>query len=134
MPDTQAPGNARASNAADQGTSGAKEPTGTAATEDTSQTAEPLEDEQRLDGNAAGGVLGAIFPFEMTMAMATCAGCGTRKPIGAVMAYMHTMGTILRCPVCNRVLIRVAHLRGCYFLDLRGMQVLEVAEPGDASR
>ena len=30
----------------------------------------------RLDGNAAGGLLNEIFPFEMTTAQATCAGCG----------------------------------------------------------
>jgi hypothetical protein len=28
----------------------------------------------RLDGNAAGGLLNEIFPFEMTAADATCAG------------------------------------------------------------
>jgi hypothetical protein len=93
-----------------------------------SRTSAPFEDARRLDGNAAGGVLGAIFPFDMTMALATCAGCGSRKPLGAVMAYMHGMGTILRCPMCDTALIRVAHLRSRYLLDLRGVRALQIAE------
>jgi hypothetical protein len=32
-------------------------------------------DEQRLDGNAAGGVLGQIFAFEMTTAEVICCVC-----------------------------------------------------------
>ena len=94
-----------------------------------SDASRSFEDDQHLDGNAAGGVLDTIFAFEMTMAMATCAGCGTRHPLGAEMAYMHGMGTILRCPRCDTALIRVTHIQGRYFLDLRGMQVLQIAEP-----
>jgi hypothetical protein len=55
----------------------------------------------RLDGNAAGGLLNEIFPFEMTAAEATCGGCGTMRPIG--------------------------ELRGCYRLDLSGMSCLRIA-------
>lgn len=84
--------------------------------------------DQHLDGNAAGGALGAIFAFEMTMAMATCDSCGATNPLGAVMAYMHGMGTVLRCPTCDTALIRVAHVQGRYFLDLRGVRVLRIAE------
>jgi hypothetical protein len=123
MPDIQTPRNGQASGTADQ-----REPTDAAVTGSTPAASASFADDRRLDGNAAGGVLGAIFPFEMTMAMATCAGCGTRKPLGAAMAYMHGMGTILRCPVCDTALIRVAHLRGHYFLDLRGLQMFEIAE------
>jgi hypothetical protein len=93
----------------------------------------PEPDDQHLDGNAAGGVLGAIFPFEMTMAIATCSGCGTTNPLGAAMAYMHGMGTILRCRTCDTVLIRIAHIRGRYYLDSRGMQLLQFSEEGTPS-
>jgi hypothetical protein len=57
--------------------------------------------EYKLDGNAAAGTLQAIFPFEMTLVQVTCTGCGTTNMIGANAAYMHGMGTIVRCPVCN---------------------------------
>ncbi len=57
--------------------------------------------ENKLDGNAAGGILQEIFPFEMTTVLATCTGCGTTGAIGALAAYMHGMGTVLRCPSCD---------------------------------
>ncbi len=119
MPESETRGNQQAADTTGHGEPSGREPTSTAAVAD---------DPWHLDGNAAGGVLDSIFSFEMTMAMATCAGCGTRHPLGAEMAYMHGMGTILRCPMCDTVLIRVAHIQGHYFLDLRGMQVLQIAE------
>ena len=84
------------------------------------------QSDQRLDGNAAGGVLGMIFPFEMTMAVATCAGCGASNTLGAVAAYMHGMGVVLRCPGCDTALIRVVHARDRYYLDLRGVRALQI--------
>jgi hypothetical protein len=84
--------------------------------------------EQKLDGNAAGGILREIFPFEMTTAEGICAGCGATGAIGAMVAYMHGMGTILRCPTCDNVLIRIAHTGGRYWLDMRGVRVLQIFE------
>ena len=60
------------------------------------------DNDLRLDGNAAGGLLNEIFPFEMTAAEATCAGCGT-------------------------ALLRITHIRGCYRLDLSGLTYLRIA-------
>ena len=82
--------------------------------------------EQKLDGNAAAGMLQAIFPFEMTLVQATCTGCGTTKAIGATDAYMHGMGTVIRCPSCDKALIRMAQVKGRYFLDMRGVRVLQI--------
>ena len=84
--------------------------------------------EHKLDGNAAAGILQAIFPFDMTMAQITCTGCGTTNMMGATAAYIHGMGTVLRCPVSDTVLIRVAQIRGRYLLDMRGVRVLEITE------
>jgi Family of unknown function (DUF6510) len=83
--------------------------------------------EQKLDGNAAGGILQEIFPFDMTLVQATCTGCGTTDAIGAAAAYMHGMGTVVRCPSCDTVLIRVAQIRGRYMLDMQGVRVLEIS-------
>jgi hypothetical protein len=55
--------------------------------------------ENKLDGNAAGGILQEIFPFDMTLVQATCTGCGTTNAIGATAVYMHGMGTVIRCPI-----------------------------------
>ena len=83
--------------------------------------------EHKLDGNAAAGILQAIFPFEMTLVQATCTGCGTTNAIGALAAYMHGMGTVVRCPVCDNMLIRVAQTKGRYWLDMRGVRVLQIS-------
>ncbi|HEV2654693.1 MAG TPA: DUF6510 family protein [Ktedonobacteraceae bacterium] len=83
--------------------------------------------ENKLDGNAAGGILQAIFPFDMTLVQTTCTGCGTTNAIGALVAYIHGMGTILRCPSCESVLIRVAQTKGRYWLDMRGVRVLQIS-------
>ena len=83
--------------------------------------------ENKLDGNAAAGVLQEIFPYEMTMAQITCTDCGATMAMGATAAYMHGMGTVLRCPVSDTVLIRVAQIKGRYFLDMRGVRVLQIS-------
>ena len=87
--------------------------------------------ESRLDGNVAGGILGEIFRFEMTGAVATCDGCGRTDPIGAFMAYASAIGTVVRCPCCDTPLIRLAYMKGRYCMDMRGVRVLQMSEePG----
>jgi len=83
--------------------------------------------ENKLDGNAAAGTLQAIFPFDMTLVQATCTGCGTTNPIGATAAYIHGMGTVIRCPSCDMALIRVVQVKGRYLLDMRGVRVLQIS-------
>jgi hypothetical protein len=82
--------------------------------------------ENRLDGNAAAGPLQEIFAVEMTRVRVTCAGCGSTNPLGAAVAFMHGMGTIVRCPTCDAALLRLARGPGRYWLDLRGVRVLEI--------
>ena len=84
--------------------------------------------ELMLDGNAAGGLLNEIFPFEMTNAEATCQGCSAVKPIGELMLYRHGMGSILRCASCDTAVIRITHIKGHYRLDLTGISLLRIAE------
>jgi hypothetical protein len=85
-------------------------------------------DEHRLDGNAAGGLLGEIFPYEMTTAQLNCASCGTHSRIGQAMVYGHDMGTIVRCAACDNALIRIGRGPGRYLLDMRGVRYLHVEE------
>jgi Family of unknown function (DUF6510) len=88
-----------------------------------------MDDELRLDGNAAAGTLGEVFSFEVTMAEYTCEGCGRTDRIGAAMVYeVRGLGTIVRCPSCDNALIRLAHHRGRYRIDLRGTRHLQVEE------
>ncbi|HLQ30338.1 MAG TPA: DUF6510 family protein [Ktedonobacteraceae bacterium] len=83
--------------------------------------------ENKLDGNAAAGTLQEIFPFDMTLVQATCTGCGTTNAIGALAVYMHGMGTVVRCPSCESVLIRVVHIKERYWLDMQGVRVLQIS-------
>ena len=84
-----------------------------------------MDDEQRLDGNAAAGALGGVFSFEVTTAEYTCEGCGRTGRIGAAMVYeVRGVGIIVRCPSCDNALIRLAHNRGRYMVDLRGTRYL----------
>ena len=50
-------------------------------------------DQQRLDGNAAGGVLGQIFAFEMTTAEVICANTPGRS--GTLIRTWVSMGSLL---------------------------------------
>ena len=83
--------------------------------------------ENQLDGNAAADILQEIFPFDMTLVQATCAGCGATDVIGALAVYMQGMGTVIRCRSCDTALIRVAHAKGRYWLDMRGVRVLQIS-------
>jgi Zn finger protein HypA/HybF involved in hydrogenase expression len=83
----------------------------------------------RLDGNAIGGLLREIFTMEMTTAVGTCAACGAVNEVGRLHVYIHAPGTVVRCPACEAVLMRVVRGRGRYWIDLSGTRTLELAEP-----
>ena len=82
--------------------------------------------ENKLDGNAAAGILQEIFPYDMTLVQATCTGCGATDAIGALAVYMHGMGTVVRCPFCDTALIRIVHAEERFWLDMRGVRVLQI--------
>jgi hypothetical protein len=84
-------------------------------------------DELRLDGNAAAGLLGEIFAFEITSAAVTCDGCGGVSAVGALMLYAKDMGAVLRCPDCEHIMIVVTSPRGQWRLDLRGVRIMRMA-------
>ena len=83
-------------------------------------------EELRLDGNAAGGVLRDVFTHEMTAALATCAGCATMGPVGALLEYGHGMGIVLRCPQCDMPVLRLVAAPGFFHLDLSGLLLLTI--------
>jgi hypothetical protein len=81
---------------------------------------ERLGDARRVDGNAAGGMFSEIFVPDLTTAQAKCAGCGAVGMIGALPVYGHGMGTVVRCPKCDRVVLRVARTPTHVWLDATG--------------
>jgi hypothetical protein len=79
-----------------------------------------------LDGNAAAGALGDMFAFDVTMAVSTCASCGDPRPVAGLRAYMDAPGIVLRCASCGAAQVRLVRSRDRAWLDLRGIQVLEI--------
>ena len=85
----------------------------------------------RLDGNAAGGVLGEIFALELTAAVSTCLSCGAVGQVGSLTVYAHAPGVVVRCPGCGAVLLRIVEGGGRIWLELTGVRSLELrAEEG----
>ena len=78
----------------------------------------------RLDGNAAAGILSEVFVPDVTTARAMCANCGTVRAMGALLVYAHGMGTVMRCPSCDAVVLRVARPRMQLWLDLTGAKLV----------
>jgi hypothetical protein len=85
-------------------------------------------DERRLDGNAAAGMLEEIFPFDMTMVMMRCMGCGTMEPAGAEVVYMDAPGIVMRCALCESLLLTLVRSDGRYWLNVPGTVCLQIAE------
>lgn len=79
----------------------------------------------RLDGNAAAGLLREVFAVEVTTATGTCDGCGGVEPVGAVHVYA-AAGTVLRCPHCEAVLMKIVTDGARIWIDLRGLRGLEL--------
>ena len=81
---------------------------------------ESVADALRLDGNAAAGILSEIFVPDLTAARAVCAHCGATREVGALMVYAHGMGTVVRCPSCDGVVLCVARTATQLWLDATG--------------
>jgi hypothetical protein len=89
----------------------------------------PTFESLRLDGNAAAGILSEIFASEPTVAVSTCAGCGATGMMGALLVYAHGMGTVMRCPNCDAIVLRVARTRTQVWLDVSGAKSIVFASP-----
>jgi hypothetical protein len=83
-------------------------------------------DTARVDGNAAAGELSAIFAFDVTVARTTCAGCRDTRPLAELHVYLRAAGTVLRCAGCGAVQVRVVRAPERAWVDLRGVEVLEI--------
>lgn len=82
----------------------------------------------RLDGNAAGGLMGEIFTHDMTSAHAACASCGNVAMIGASPLYMaHSApGAVVRCARCGQVLMVFVDRGKGWRLGTPGLRWIEV--------
>jgi hypothetical protein len=79
-----------------------------------------------LDGNAVAGRFFALFGAEMTANLTECASCGQDHMMGALHAFTHAPGVVLRCPSCEAVMFRLVETpRGIYF-DARGAAFVRI--------
>ena len=79
----------------------------------------------RLDGNAAAGLLSEVFGRDVTTAVGTCDGCGSAEAVGAIHVYM-AAGTVLRCPHCEAVVMKVVTDGERFWVDVRGLRSMEL--------
>jgi hypothetical protein len=86
-----------------------------------------LPDALRVDGNAAAGILSELFVPDLTAARAKCAGCGVTRTIGTLVVYAHGMGTVVRCPGCDRVVLRLARTPTHVWLDATGATSIAIS-------
>ena len=85
-----------------------------------------MNQEMMLDGNAAAGVLQEIFALEMTASPTECANCGNVGEIGTLLAFTQAPGAVLRCPVCENVMLRIVETQDAVYVDARGAVYLRL--------
>lgn len=79
---------------------------------------------QVLDGNAVAGALAALFGADMTTTPERCAHCGTVSTMAELRAFVRAPGTVLRCPTCACVVMRIVETPGATLVDIRGAAYL----------
>jgi Family of unknown function (DUF6510) len=82
-----------------------------------------------LDGNVAAGDLSDLFAFDVTVATTTCATCHHQHPVAALGVYTAAPGLVVRCASCGAVQMRVVRSSARVWIDLRGVDLLEIPEP-----
>jgi Family of unknown function (DUF6510) len=83
----------------------------------------------KLDGNAIAGELVELFGVEMTVAKGVCGECGAVEQVARLDVYVRAPGTVVRCPHCEVVLMRIVRGRDRVWLDLSGVRSLEISVP-----
>lgn len=82
-----------------------------------------------VDGNALAGVMSDVFAFDVTTARARCLACGEVRALAQDLVYGGEQGYVVRCMVCEDVLMVVVPDPEGMRLQMRGMAWLEVPKP-----
>ena len=91
---------------------------------DRGDVARPDETAMVLDGNALAGVLAGIFGGDVTAAPGRCAHCGTVSAVAQLRAFTRAPGSVLRCPACDGVVLRIVETPDATYVDARGASYL----------
>jgi hypothetical protein len=84
------------------------------------------------DGNSMGGALHDVFAVDVTAAVGRCASCGNTGPLAEGRVFGPAPGLVLRCPRCGQPLLRLVRAPTRTWLDLRGLQYIELRQPDPA--
>ncbi len=79
------------------------------------------EEQSRLDGNAAAGMLQEVFAVEMTTAACTCTTCRRVSTVGALYLYGGVMGCVLRCPHCEAMVLCMTSVPTGRYIGMQGI-------------
>lgn len=85
--------------------------------------------ELMLDGNAVAGLLQELFGTEMTANWARCDHCGEVSMLGALLLFGGAMGSVLRCPSCEGMMMRILARPNSLWLDMQGTSYLRLERP-----
>jgi Family of unknown function (DUF6510) len=84
-----------------------------------------------VDGNQLAGGLAEMFAVDLTVARGQCANCGLVGMVAQARVFDELgPGPVARCPGCESVLLRMVRGRDRAWLDLRGLNYLEVPLTG----
>ncbi len=79
-----------------------------------------------VDGNVLAGPLSDVFSVDMTTATGTCASCADASPLATSMVYLKPNTYIVRCHVCDAVLLTIIQSSRFTRIDLSGMTSLMI--------
>jgi hypothetical protein len=80
-----------------------------------------------VDGNVLAGPLSEIFIADMTMATGTCASCGDTSPLATSIVYLKPKTFIVRCHICDSVLLTIIQSSSETRIALSGMANLTIS-------
>ena len=82
-----------------------------------------------LDGNVLAGTLRELFTVDITTATGQCVSCGTTAAMAEARVYADAPGMVARCATCDEVVLRLVRGPGRAWLDMRGLNYLELQMP-----
>jgi hypothetical protein len=80
-----------------------------------------------LDANAVAGTLEQIFGRDVTSSLIACNQCGNTAALGTLKAFTHAPGVVLRCSICEQVVLRFTTTLDGVYLDLRGLSCIRLS-------
>jgi len=80
------------------------------------------------DGDAAARDLSQLFGTDTTHVSGPCLSCGDQVVIAEAHAFLGGPGTVLRCPGCESVLLRMVRSPERTWLEISGMGYLEFVD------